>query len=121
MIKTKPESIDEYIAGFPESIQKVLQQIRSTILKAAPGAKEQISYGMPAFTLNGKNLVYFACHNKHIGFYPMPSGVREFEEAFRTYETSGKGTIQFPLEKPMPHELIARVVSYRIVETEKRL
>lgn len=110
----KAKNIDEYIAGFARDIQSSLEQVRATIHKAAPGAEERISYGIPAFRLDGKYLIYFAAHKKHIGLYPVPTGVVAFEKDFSRYHTSGKGTIRFPLDKPMPLRLIARIVKYRI-------
>jgi uncharacterized protein YdhG (YjbR/CyaY superfamily) len=108
------KSIDEYISNFPEDVQKKLQEIRAVIKDAAPGAKEKISYQMPAFTLNG-NLVYFAAFKNHIGFYPIPSGIEEFKKELSVYK-QGKGSVQFPLDKPMPLELIRRIVKFRVRE-----
>jgi len=118
--KTKPaESIDEYIAGFPADIQKMLEQIRATIRKAAPDAKETISYAIPTFTLNG-NLVHFAAFKNHIGFYPAPTGLEAFEKELSVYKT-GKGSVQFPLDEPMPLQLITQIVEYRVLKNlEKR-
>ena len=112
MIVTKPKNIDEYIAGFPEDIREILQQVRGAIKKAAPAAEETISYAIPTFTLNG-NLVHFAAFKNHIGFYPTPSGIKEFEKELSVYK-QGKGSVQFPLDKPMPLELIRKIVRYRI-------
>lgn len=109
----KPKNIDEYIAGFPPDVQKHLEQIRETVQQAAPEAEETIKYNMPTFTLKG-NLVYFAAYKNHIGFYPVPSGNKELEKEFSPYKTSGKGTIQFPLDKPMPLDLVTRIVKYRV-------
>jgi uncharacterized protein YdhG (YjbR/CyaY superfamily) len=111
-----PKNIDEYIAGFPEAVQEILQQIRATIKVAAPEAEETISYAIPAFTLNGRYLVYFAGYKKHIGLYPVPTGNPEFDTAFAPYKTSGKGTVQFPLDKPLPLSLITRIVKFRMKE-----
>ena len=107
-------SIDEYIASFPEDVQKILQEVRTTIQAAAPGAQEKISYQMPAFTFKG-NLVYFAAFKKHIGFYPIPSGIEEFKEELSVFD-QGKGSVQFPLDKPMPLDLITRIVKFRVKE-----
>jgi uncharacterized protein YdhG (YjbR/CyaY superfamily) len=107
-------SIDEYIASFPEEIQRILEELRATIRAAAPGAVEKISYQMPAFALKG-NLVYFAAHKNHIGFYPAPRGIEAFKQETSMYET-GKGTLQFPLDKPLPLELISRIVKFRAAE-----
>ena len=112
--KSTPKDIDEYIAGFPQDVQEILEKIRATVREAAPEAKEKISYGMPAFTLNG-NLVYFAAFKNHIGFYPIPSGIEEFKEELSVYK-QGKGSVQFPLDEPMPYELITRIVKFRTEE-----
>lgn len=120
MVAIKPTTIDEYIAAFPGDVQKKLEQVRSTIKKAAPGAEEKISYGIPAFNLNGQYLIYFAGYKKHIGMYPVPGGVKEFEKDFESYNTSGKGTIQFPLEKPMPVSLITKIVKFRIKKNKEK-
>ncbi len=115
MKETKiPQNIDEYISGSPNDIQEKLKELRETIKKAAPGAEEKISYGMPAFTLNGI-LVYFAAQTRHIGFYPTSSGVKAFIQELGSYKTS-KGAIQFPLDRPLPLELIARIVKFRVRE-----
>jgi len=116
--KSTPKDIDEYIAGFPQDVQEILEKIRATVREAAPEAKEKISYGMPAFTLNG-NLVYFAAFKNHIGFYPIPSGIEEFKEELSVYK-QGKGSVQFPLDEPMPYELITRIVKFRAQENLKK-
>jgi uncharacterized protein YdhG (YjbR/CyaY superfamily) len=105
---------DDYIAGFPEHIREILEKVRATIREAAPGAEETIKYEMPTFMLNG-NLVYFAAYKNHIGFYPIPSGMEEFKEDLAGYKT-GKGSVQFPLDKPIPYELIRRITEYRVQE-----
>ena len=110
MKKVKVENIDQYIAGFPEDIQKILEEIRSTVRKAAPKAEEAISYAMPTFKLNG-NLVHFAAYKKHIGFYPVPRGVEEFKKALSAYE-GDKSTARFPLDRPMPLNLIRKIVKF---------
>lgn len=110
----KPANIDEYISRFPEETKKLLKQIRSIIKAAAPGATEVISYGMPAFKTK-KILVYFAGHTKHIGFYPSGSGITAFQSELSGYKWS-KGAIQFPLDKPIPVNLITRIVLYRLHE-----
>ena len=107
-------NIDEYIARFPEDIQEKLKQIRQVIKESAPGAREAISYGMPTYKLNG-NLVHFAAFKDHIGFFPTPSGVSAFEKELSLYSTS-KGTIRFPLDKPIPFELIKKIVKFRVSE-----
>jgi uncharacterized protein YdhG (YjbR/CyaY superfamily) len=108
-------AVDEYIAKFPKDVQAVLQKIRQTIHEAAPEASETISYQMPAFKLNGKNLVYFAAWKKHIGFYATPSGNEAFKKELALYK-SAKGSVQFPLDEPMPYELIKKMVKFRIQE-----
>ncbi|HEY4786349.1 MAG TPA: DUF1801 domain-containing protein [Bacteroidales bacterium] len=118
----KPVDIDEYIDGFPKDIQKMLELVRETIKKTAPDAKETISYAMPAFTLNGRNLVYFAGFKNHIGFYPAPVGMEAFKQELSGYKT-GRGSVQFPLDKPIPLELIAKIVKFRMnynVEQENK-
>lgn len=108
-------SIDEYIATFPEDRQALLEAVRATIKAAAPGAEERISYQMPAFVLNG-NLVYFAAWKNHIGFYPASGGVSEaFKDELSAYE-SAKGSIRFPTSRPLPVELISRIVQFRVAE-----
>lgn len=109
-----PTTIDEYIAGFAPDIQSILQQIRATIRAAAPDAQETISYQMPTFTLYG-NLVHFAAFKHHIGFYPTPSGTAHFEAALARYK-SGKGSVQFPLDEPIPYDLITEIVKFRVEE-----
>src|SRR5882724_8880027 len=96
-----PKDIDEYIAGFPIDVQEMLDKIRMTIRKAAPDAEETISYQIPTFTLKGKYLVYFAAFKKHIGLYPAPRGNEKFKKELSVYE-GGKGTVRFPLDKPIP-------------------
>jgi len=113
--RTAPKTIDEYIAGFSPDVQKILQRIRMTIRKAAPEAQETISYEIPTFTLNGKYLVYFAAYKKHIGFYPALTGIEQFKKELSVYE-SGKGTLKFPLDKPIPFGLISKLVKFRAKE-----
>ncbi|MBW6473507.1 MAG: DUF1801 domain-containing protein [Anaerolineaceae bacterium] len=107
-------TIDEYIAQYPKEIQKILQQIRSVIKEAAPDASEKISYQMPTFYLHG-NLVHFAAFKTHIGFYPVPSGIEKFKEELSQYK-GGKGSVQFPLDKPIPYDLIRRITLFRVEE-----
>lgn len=111
MKRTTPESIDDYIEGFPPQVQKILQRIRRTIRKAAPGAEEAISYQIPTFRLNG-NLIYFAGFQNHVSVYPAPRGAKEFKEELAGYE-GGKGTVRFALDAPVPYDLITRIVKYR--------
>ncbi len=116
--KVRFNSIDEYIATFPEEIQTILQKVRETIKAAAPEAEEKISYQMPTFALKG-NLVHFAAFKNHIGFYPTPSGTEAFKEEIARYQ-AGKGSIQFPLDEPMPLDLITRIVKMRVAENLKK-
>ena len=116
-MKNAPQAaatIDEYISGFPAEIQAGLQKLRTVIRESAPGAVEKISYGMPAFDLKGI-LVYFAAFKDHYGFFPTSSGVQVFKEELTGYATS-KGTIRFPLDKPLPLDLVRRIVQYRAAE-----
>jgi uncharacterized protein YdhG (YjbR/CyaY superfamily) len=115
--KEPSRSIDEYIAGFPEDVQEILQKIRSTVKSAAPDAEEAVKYGIPTFVLNG-NLVHFGGFQKHIGFYPTPSGIEEFKDELAVYE-SAKGSVQFPLDKPMPYDLISKIVRFRAKEVRE--
>ncbi len=114
-----PLNIDEYIAAFPTETQILLEQIRRAIQEAAPDAEETISYAMPAFKLNG-NLVYFAGYKNHIGFYATPNGHEAFKEELVVYKT-GKGSVQFPLNQPMPLDLIKRMVAFRVKENEAKI
>ena len=110
-----PTTINEYIAGFPEDTQGILNQVRATIRRAAPDAVESIGYGMPAYKLNGRPLVYFAGFKNHIGFYATPTGHSEFAKELSKYK-QGKGSVQFPIDQPMPLELIAQIVEFRVIE-----
>lgn len=111
---TKPTNIDEYITGYSKETQKLLEQLRATIKKAAPKAQEIISYGMPAFKLNGI-LVWFGAHSTHIGLYPGASGIEAFKKELSIYK-SAKGSVQFPLERPLPLGLITQIVKFRVIE-----
>lgn len=113
-----PSTIDEYIRQFPREVQKKLTDLRATIRKAAPDATEKISYGMPTF-FHKKNLVHFAAYQHHIGFYPTPSGITGFGSELSRYVTS-KGAVQFPIDEPLPLELIARIVKFRVAENEAK-
>jgi uncharacterized protein YdhG (YjbR/CyaY superfamily) len=117
--RTAPRNIDDYIAGFPRDMQAILEKIRMTIRKAAPAAEETISYQIPSFTLKGSYLIYFAAFRKHIGLYPAPRGNQEFKEALSLYQT-GKGTMRFPLDKPIPFNLISKIVKFRVKENSAR-
>ena len=112
----KAKNIDEYIGGFPEEVQKVLQQVRETIKQVEPALEETISYAIPTFTLNKANLVHFAGFKNHIGFYPAPTGSEAFKEELSVYKT-GKGSVQFPLDQPMPLQLIEKIVRFRVKES----
>ena len=116
--QTAPLSMDEYIAGFPPDVQAILQRIRQTIRRAAPGAEETIKYRMPTFMLNG-NLVYFAAFKNHIGFYPVPTGIEKFKRELSPYKQA-KGSVQFPLDRPIPYGLISRIVKFRVKENLER-
>jgi uncharacterized protein YdhG (YjbR/CyaY superfamily) len=116
--KTIPKDIDEYIASFPKDIQEILEKLRTTIRKAAPDAEEIINYQIPTFTLKG-NLVHFAAFKKHIGFYPTPKGIEVFKKELSAYE-GAKGSVKFPLDKPIPFDLISKIVTYRVKENLER-
>jgi len=113
-------TIDEYIKTFPKNIQSILEKMRQTVKKAAPEAVETISYQMPTFKLNGKNLVYFAAFENHIGFYPLPSGIEAFKKQLSPYK-QGKGSVQFPLVKPIPYDLVEEIVKARVKENLEKL
>ena len=113
-MKTSFKTIDDYIADFPPAVQEILQTIRATVREAAPEATEAISYQMPTFKLHG-NLVHFAGYKNHIGFYPVPTGIEAFKEELSVYK-QGKGSVQFPLDQPMPYDLIRRIVVFRVAE-----
>jgi len=114
-MNTDFKTVDEYIKSFPTDIQTLLNKVRETIKKNAPDAVESIAYGMPAYKMNGKPLVYFAGFKKHIGFYATPTGHAEFANELSMYK-QGKGSVQFPLNKPIPYELIKRIVAFRVKE-----
>ena len=112
-------TVDDYIAQFPADIQKILESLRKVIKETAPDAKEKISYQMPSFYLHG-NLVYFAAYKNHIGFYPTSSGIAAFQQEISNYKNS-KGAVQFPLDKPLPYELISKIVEFRVAENVKKV
>lgn len=112
MQNVQADNIDEYIAAFPGPIQKLLKAMRKAIKQAAPNAVEAIKYAIPTFVFHG-NLVHFAAYKNHIGFYPGPSGIEEFEKETLPYQT-GKGTLQFPIDKPLPVTLIGKIVKFRV-------
>lgn len=108
------ETIDQYVANYPPEIQDILEKIRNVILQAAPEATEKIGYQMPTFVLHG-NLVHFAAYKNHIGLYPAPSGIEAFKQQLSPYK-GAKGSIRFPLDEPIPYELIGEIVKYRVAE-----
>lgn len=112
-------TVDEYIAGFPEDVQRRLKTIRKLIATNAPEAIESISYAMPAYKLNRKPLVYFAAFTSHIGFYATPSGHAEFNEKLSRYKY-GKGSVRFPLDEPLPLDLIEQIILFRVIENSSR-
>src|SRR5258706_2067839 len=116
--RIRPKSIDDFIALYPKEVQKILQKLRATIRKAAPKAEETINYGIPAFKLNG-NLVFFSAYKNHIGFYPAPGGIEAFKKELSAYE-GGKGSIRFPIDKPLPLVLIATIVRFRVQQNLER-
>jgi len=119
MISKTPNSIDEYILDFPDEVQALLIQVRYTIRQAAPDAEESISYGMPAYKTYGKPLVYFAGFKNHIGFYATPTGHSEFAKELSKYK-QGKGSVQFPIDQPMPLDLIFQIVEFRVIENMEK-
>ncbi len=114
MTRTQFKTIDEYIGTFPKNVQDILQKLRQTIRKAAPEAEEAISYQIPTFKLNG-NLVHFAAFKNHIGFYPTSSGIRAFKKELSQYK-GAKGSVQFPIDQPLPLSLISEIVKFRVKE-----
>jgi uncharacterized protein YdhG (YjbR/CyaY superfamily) len=118
-MNTNYKNVDEYIKTFPAETQVLLEQVRSTIKKAAPGAEESISYGMPAYKLYKRPLVYFAGYSNHIGFYATPTGHSEFASELSRYK-QGKGSVQFPLDEPMPLDLITRITKFRVKENASK-
>jgi uncharacterized protein YdhG (YjbR/CyaY superfamily) len=114
-LRKKFETIDEYITTFPRNVQEILEKLRKVIRESAPETEETISYAIPTFKLNGKNLVHFAAYNKHIGFYPTSSGIEAFKKELSHYKTS-RGTVQFPIDKPIPYNLVKKIVRYRVKE-----
>ncbi len=108
-------TIDDYIKAFPNDVQSILEKMRQTIKKAAPEAVEAISYQMPTFKLNGKNLVHFAAFKNHIGFYPTSSGIEAFKKELSPYKGT-KGSVQFPIEEPIPYDLVKKIVIFRVKE-----
>ena len=108
--------MDEYIATFPRDVQDTLEKLRQIIRESAPKSVETISYGIPTFDLNGKHLVHFAAYKNHVGFYPTSSGITRFKKELSRYELS-RGTVRFPIDKPIPFDLVKKIVRYRVKET----
>lgn len=119
MPRQKPNTINEYIAGFPPEIQPLLEKIRSIIKKAVPKAEETISYAIPAFKQKGKTFIYFSGFKHHVGLYPAPRGHEDFKEELKNYK-GGKGTVQFPIDQPLPADLIKRIAQFRLKESEEK-
>ncbi|HXC04096.1 MAG TPA: DUF1801 domain-containing protein [Bacteroidia bacterium] len=118
MLKSKPTSVPDYLQSQPKEIRKILEELRQTILKAAPEAEEVISYSMPGYKQNGM-LVWFMAHTHHIGFYPGASGIAAFKKELAKYKSS-KGAVQFPIEEPLPLALVSKMVKFRVKENEKK-
>ena len=118
MVNAKFETIDSYLESIPEDKREILQKIRRLIQEISPIAKEAMSYQIPTFKLQKKNLVHFAAFKDHIGFYPTPSGIKAFKDELKNYSCS-KGTIRFPLNKPIPYDLIKKITEYRVRELNK--
>lgn len=118
-MQTNVQSVEEYIKPFPAETQEILTKIRAIIKENAPDAAESIAYGMPAYKLNKKPLVYFAGYEKHIGFYATPQGHEQFAEQLSHYK-QGKGSVQFPLNKPIPYDLIAEMVKFNVFRNSKK-
>jgi uncharacterized protein YdhG (YjbR/CyaY superfamily) len=118
-MRSSAKTIDEYIAGFPEETRAVLQEMRTIIAAAAPDAIETMSYAIPTFDLHGRHLVHFAGYESHIGFYPAPSGIAAFKDELKPFK-SAKGSVQFPLDRPLPADLIRRMVAFRVEEEAGR-
>ena len=116
--KRQFKTMDEYINTFPESVQRILSELRQTIKEAAPEAEETINYQIPTFTLHG-NLVHFAAFEKHIGFYPTPGGMEAFQKELSSYKQA-KGSVQFPIDQPLPLPLIRKIVEFRVKENLER-
>ena len=115
--KSQIKTIDEYISKFPKKSRDILEELRQVIKESASEAEETISYGMPAFKLNGKNLVYFAAWKNHIGFYPIPSAIEAFKMELFPFKQA-KGSVQFPIDKPIPFDLVKKIVKFRVKENE---
>ena len=119
MTTKKIDTIDEFIATYPNDVQDILQKIRSIAKEVAPDAQEVIVYGIPTFKLGGKNLVHFSAFESHIGFYPTPTGIEAFKAQLSEYK-SAKGSVQFPLDKAIPYKLIASIIAFRVQELSRK-
>lgn len=117
--KAAPQNIDAYIAGFSGDVRDKLEMMRTVIRETAPEAEEKISYQMPTFTYQGRNLVHFAAFKNHIGFYPTPSGIEQFKEELSKYKRS-KGAVQFPIDQPIPYDLVRKITAFRVKENLER-
>jgi len=111
--------VDNYIQQFPENVQEILKRIRTLVVENAPEAEEVMAYGMPGYKTNKKPLVYFAAFKNHIGFYATPSGHSEFRNELANYK-QGKGSVQFPIDKPIPYDLIERMIKFRVLENSQK-
>jgi uncharacterized protein YdhG (YjbR/CyaY superfamily) len=118
-LKKRFETIDEYIATFPRNVRDILEELRRIIRESAPKSEETISYGIPTFDLDGKHLVHFAAYKNHIGFYPTSSGIAQFKNELSRYALS-RGTVRFPINEPIPFDLIRKIAKYRVKETLKQ-
>lgn len=114
--ETATNEVNNYIAGFPAEVQEILEKIRGIIREEAPAAEEAMKYAIPTFTLKGKNLVHYAAFDKHIGFYPTPTGIEQFKGELSKYK-GAKGSVQFPLDEPIPFDLIRQIVAFRVRES----
>ena len=119
MPRSQFKTIDEFIASYPKNVRDVLEELRRAIRESAPNAEETISYGIPTFDLNGRHLVHFSAYKNHVGFYPTSSGIKAFKKELSPFKTS-KGTVQFPLDKPIPFDLVRKIVKFRVKENELR-
>jgi uncharacterized protein YdhG (YjbR/CyaY superfamily) len=119
MPRTQFKTIDEYIASFPRNVREILQELRRVIKESAPRVEETISYGIPTFDLNGRHLVHFAAYKHHVGFYPTSSGINAFNKELSIY-TTNTGTVQFPLDTPIPFDLVKKIVEFRVKENESQ-
>ena len=119
MSRSQFKTVDEYIASFPRNVRGILEELRKVISESAPEAEETMSYGIPTFDLNGRHLVHFAAYKDHVGFYPTSSGIKAFKKELSAFKTS-RGTVQFPIDKPIPFDLVKKIVKFRADENEAR-